>query len=105
MASRTGTTRCGTASADRTGISPSSTGAGIVTDAKQVIARQLTRSGEIFILAMEPLDDGEFFAENPDGLSAAWVTGHLACVADLFSSWFTGPPMTCGQEFHQVFNE
>jgi DinB family protein len=76
-----------------------------MTDAQQVIARQLTRSGEIFILAMEPLDEEEFFAENGNGFSAAWVTGHLACVADLFSSWFDGGRLLLGEGFHAVFNE
>jgi hypothetical protein len=76
-----------------------------MTDAKHVIARQITRSGEVFLLAMEPLDEGEFYAENSNGFSAAWVTGHLACVADLFSSWFDGGQTILDAGFHAVFNE
>jgi hypothetical protein len=75
-----------------------------VTDAKQVIARQITYSGETLLLGMEPVDDSEFFAENKNGLSAAWVLGHLACVADLFSSWFDGRKLL-SSTFHQVFND
>jgi hypothetical protein len=75
-----------------------------MADARQVIARQMTRSGETLIIALEPVSDDEFFAENPDGLSAARVTGHLACVADLFSSWFDGCRLLSA-EFHQVFND
>jgi hypothetical protein len=77
----------------------------MVTGPGQVIARQLTRSGETLLLAMEPLDEAEFFAENANGFSAAWVTGHLACVADLFSSWFDGGQLLLDKGFHQVFNE
>src|SRR6266705_2036950 len=76
-----------------------------MTDAAQVVARQVTRSGDILLLALEPVDDEEFFAENPNGFSAAWVTGHLACVADLFSSWFDRQPLLFSSSFHQVFNE
>lgn len=76
-----------------------------MTSVTSVIARQLTRSGETFILAMEPLDEAEFFAENPDGFSAAWVAGHLACVADLFSSWSDGRTLLLDASFHAVFNE
>lgn len=82
-------------------------GAGSVTGPGQVIARQLTRSGETLLLAMEPLDEAEFFAENPNGFSAAWVAGHLACFMDLFTSWFvTGPSgKIFDAAFHQVFND
>jgi hypothetical protein len=76
-----------------------------VTDAKQVIARQITRSGETLLLALEPLTHDEFYAPGLDGFSAAWVTGHLACVADLFSSWLDDAPLLLDAEFHQVFNE
>jgi hypothetical protein len=75
-----------------------------MSTAAQVVARQVTRSGETLLLALEPLDDGEFFAENKNGYSAAWVTGHLACVADLFSSWF-GNGLLFERPFHQVFND
>jgi hypothetical protein len=75
-----------------------------MTNASQVIARQMTLSGETLLLALEPLSDSEFFRENVNGFSAAWVTGHLACVADLFSSWFDGEKLLSGP-FHQVFND
>jgi hypothetical protein len=75
-----------------------------MTDAADIVARQLTRSGETFLLAMEPLTDEEFFAVNGNGFSAAWVTGHLTCVADLFSSWIDGE-LLFHQRFHQLFND
>jgi DinB superfamily len=75
-----------------------------MTDARQVVARQMDRSGAILMLALEPVPDEEFFAENANGFSAAWVTGHLACFADLFSSWFDGLRLF-GDDFHSVFNE
>lgn len=70
-----------------------------------VVARQLDRSGNTLLLALEPVGDDEFFAENVNGFSAAWVTGHLACVADLFSSWFKGGRLLLDASFHAVFNE
>jgi hypothetical protein len=73
-------------------------------DVRRVLARLMTLSGETLLLAMEPADEGEFFAENADGFSAAWVLGHLACVADLFSSWFSGQ-LLFEESFHQVFND
>jgi hypothetical protein len=75
-----------------------------MTDVKQVIKRQVDRSGNTLMLGLEPVSDDEFFAENATGFSAAWTVGHLACVADLFSSWFDGY-LTFGREFHQVFND
>jgi hypothetical protein len=76
-----------------------------MTDVKQVIERQLDRSGSTLMLALEPVSDDEFFAENVNGFSAAWVAGHLTCVADLFSSWFDGGELLFSREFHAVFNE
>ena len=75
-----------------------------MTTVNQLIARQMTLSGERLLLAMEPLDDDEFFAGNANGFSAAWAVGHLACVADLFSSWFSGQ-LLLSRPFHAVFNE
>lgn len=75
-----------------------------MTDARQVITRQIDRSSNTLLLGLEPVSDDEFFAENPDGFSAAWITGHLACVADLFSSWFGGR-LLLEPTFHQVFND
>jgi hypothetical protein len=75
-----------------------------VTDLSQLIARQMDRSGSILMLGLEPVPDEEFFAENANGFSAAWVTGHLACFADLFSSWFDGERVF-DDAFHSVFNQ
>jgi hypothetical protein len=69
-----------------------------------VIARQMEHSGSTLLTALEPLDETEFFAVNANGFSAAWVTGHLAAVAELFSSWFDGDPVR-DPAFHSVFNE
>ncbi len=75
------------------------------TDARHVVARQMDRSGNALILALAPLDDAEFFAANPNGFSAAWVVGHLACVADLFCSWHDDGTLLLDSAFHNVFNE
>lgn len=78
----------------------------MTTTVATVIARQVELSGHVLLRGMEPLDPAEFFAENRDGLSAAWVTGHLACFADLFSSWLDpGGQLLLDGSFHQVFNE
>lgn len=55
-----------------------------MTDARDIIARQLDDSGNTF--------------------SAAWTLGHLACVADLFSSLFSGE-LLLDAAFHRVFND
>lgn len=70
-----------------------------------VVLRQLDRSGNTLMLALEPVSDEEFFAVNANGFSAAWVTGHLACVADLFSSWLGDGQLLLDAPFHAVFNE
>ncbi|MFI0739382.1 DinB family protein [Streptomyces sp. NPDC021100] len=70
-----------------------------------MIRRQLNRSGNTLLCALEPLDDAEFFAENRSGLSAAWSVGHLACVCDLFSSWFDHGEILLEESFHQTFND
>jgi hypothetical protein len=76
-----------------------------MTDARQIVARQLDHSGSILMLGMEPLDDGEFFAELKTGFSPAWTVGHIACFADLFSAEFDNRQLLFGPEFHQVFND
>ena len=73
-------------------------------DARQLVIRLMDDAGSTLLLAMEPVSDRKFYAENADGLSAAWVVGHLACVLDLASSWF-GKPRMCERSFHAVFNE
>ena len=65
----------------------------------------MDRSGNTLMLALEPLDDDEFYAENANGFSAAWSVGHLACVYDLFSSWFDNQRQLFDRSFHKVFNE
>jgi anti-sigma factor RsiW len=76
-----------------------------MTTPNDLVTRQIMRSGETLILAMEPLPDSLFFRENQDGFSAAWTVGHLACVADLFSSWFDDGALLLDEGFHRVFNE
>jgi hypothetical protein len=73
--------------------------------AKDIIANQIIRSGETLMLALEPLTNDEFFGCLETGFSAAWSVGHLACVADLFSSWLDIKPKMFGDSFHDVFNE
>lgn len=76
-----------------------------MTGPRDIVARQLDRSGAILLRALEPLDDGEFYAENANGYSAAWAAGHLAAVCDLLSSWFDTGPLQFDGLFHRVFND
>ena len=78
---------------------------GLGDPVKQIIVRQMDRSGNTLALALEPLSDDEFYAENANGFSAAWAVGHLACVYDLFSSWFNDRRLLFDPSFHKVFNE
>lgn len=71
---------------------------------KQIIKRQLNRSGNIMLSAVEPLSDEEFFEGQPNGASVAWTIGHLACVMDLFCSWLADGPRRFSMEIHGVFN-
>ncbi len=73
--------------------------------AKDIIANQISRSGETLVLALEPLTDDEFFGCLDTGYSPAWTIGHLTCVADLFSAWLDIKPKLFNEEFHEVFNE
>lgn len=73
--------------------------------AKDIIINQITRSGETLVLALEPLTDDEFFGCLDTGYSPAWTVGHLACVADLFSSWLDIKPKMFDSSVHDVFNE
>ena len=75
-----------------------------MTTLNQLIARQMDRMGNAFMNAMGPVSDGEFFAENANGFSAAWVAGHMACVYDLFSSWFS-EELLFEDSFRRLFNE
>lgn len=75
-----------------------------MTTLQQVIARQMTLTGERLMDALEPLTAAEFFAGLPTGYSPGWTLTHLTCVADLFSSWFDGV-LLYDHEFHKVFND
>lgn len=69
-----------------------------------VIRRQLNRSGNILISAIEPLDDDDFYRPCAGGASVAWTLGHLACVHDLFGTWLGAPGRALPPEMHDVFN-
>lgn len=71
---------------------------------KAVIARQMNRSGNTLLAGLEPVNDDEFYAVAPNGISAAWTIGHIACVNDLFSSWFAGGRMLLDAATHKIFN-
>lgn len=71
---------------------------------KQIIKRQLNRSGNILMSAVEPLPDEEFFKGGSNGVSIAWTMGHLACVMDLFGSWLAHDKPRHAPEIHKVFN-
>lgn len=76
-----------------------------MTTPRDIIARQLDRSGTILLRALEPLTDEEFYAENANGYSAAWAVGHLAAVCDLMSFWLDTGPLQFDPLFHRVFND
>jgi hypothetical protein len=71
---------------------------------KRIIRRQMNRSGNTLISALEPLDDDEFFAGAENGISAAWTVGHIACVTDLFTSWLDTGGLLLPRSVHDVFN-
>ena len=71
---------------------------------KAVVARQMNRSGNTLLAALEPVSDDEFYATAPNGISAAWTIGHIACVNDLFSSWIADGDMLLHSTAHQIFN-
>jgi hypothetical protein len=70
---------------------------------KGLIARQMNRGGNTLLCGLEPLSTDEFFANTAGGISAAWTVGHIACVNDLFSSWFSGDRVI-DEETHRIFN-
>lgn len=72
--------------------------------AKQIVKRQLNRSGNILISVAEPMTDKEFFEGQANDISFAWTIGHLACVMDLFGSWFPGGELQFPVDVHKVFN-
>jgi len=72
---------------------------------KLIVRRQLARSGNTLLAAMEPLKDDEFFAAGPSGISAAWTVGHLACVSDLFGAALDDGQLALAPEAHSAFND
>jgi hypothetical protein len=72
--------------------------------AKQLVRRQMNHGGNVLMSGLEPLTDDEFFAGGPNGISAAWTVGHLACVFDLFTSWLSGRELVLARSVHNVFN-
>jgi hypothetical protein len=71
---------------------------------KLIVRRQLNRSGNSLLAAMDPLTDDEFFGACPSGISCAWTLGHLACVADLFGAALDDGQLALSAETHRVFN-
>jgi DinB family protein len=71
---------------------------------KLIVRRQLNRSGNTLLAALEPLQDQDFFGPGPAGVSAAWTLGHLACVADLFGAALDDGQLALHEDTHAVFN-
>lgn len=71
---------------------------------KLIVRRQLNRSGNTLMAALEPLSSEEFFEPGPSGISAAWTVGHIACVADLFGATLDDGRLALDPETHEVFN-
>jgi hypothetical protein len=71
---------------------------------KLIVRRQLNRSGNTLLAAMEPLHDDELYRPGPSGVSCAWTLGHLACVADLFGAALDDGQLALAPEAHTVFN-
>ena len=72
---------------------------------KLIVRRQLARSGNTLMAAMEPLNDDEFFKAGASGVSAAWTVGHLACVADLFGAALDDGQLSLTPGAHAAFND
>lgn len=87
-----------------TAIAKTNRGAPLEELPKLIIRRQLTRSGNTLMAAMEPLTADEFYKPGPSGISAAWTMGHIACVADLFAAALEGGELALDAETHEVFN-
>ncbi len=71
---------------------------------KHIVRRQLNRSGNLLLAALEPLTQAEFQQGGASGISSAWVLGHLACVADLFGSVLDDGKLAFSLDTHEVFN-
>jgi hypothetical protein len=72
--------------------------------ARDMVRRQMNRSGNTLLASIEPLDDDDFYKAFANGSSIAWTVGHLACVLDLFSTWLGAPGKALPPEMHDVFN-
>jgi hypothetical protein len=72
--------------------------------ARDMVRRQMNRSGNTLLASIEPLDDDDFYKAFANGSSIAWTVGHLACVLDLFSTWLGAPGKALPAEMHDVFN-
>ncbi|HEU4582615.1 MAG TPA: DinB family protein [Polyangiaceae bacterium] len=72
---------------------------------KLIVRRQLNRSGNRLVAAIEPLKEDEFFQGGPSGISVAWTVGHLACVSDLFAAALDDGKLAFSPEAHTVFND
>lgn len=71
---------------------------------RDMVRRQMNRSGNILLSSVEPLDDEDFYKPFVNGSSIAWTIGHLACVFDLFTTWLGAPDKALPREMHDVFN-
>jgi DinB family protein len=72
---------------------------------KLIVRRQLARSGNTLMAAIDPLSEEELFHTGPSGISAAWTVGHLACVTDLFGAALDDGELSLPPEAHLVFND
>ncbi len=83
---------------------PATSRAGHAPVEKRIVRRQMNRSGNILLSALEPLTDDELYEGGENGISPAWTVGHLACVIDLFSSWLDDGKLLLPRAVHDVFN-
>jgi DinB family protein len=87
------------------GIAQSRHGSHTTDLPKLIIRRQLARSGNTLMASIEPLNDDEFFAGGPSGISSAWTVGHLACVTDLFGAALDDGRLSLPTDAHVAFND
>src|SRR5690606_40083163 len=69
-----------------------------------IVRRQMNRSGNILLSAVEPMADRELYLECDNGISIAWTLGHLACVHDLFGTWLGADGRQLASDTHHIFN-
>ena len=87
------------------GIAQTRHGAQVDELPKLIVRRQMARSGNTLMAAMEPMSEEEFFKAGPSGISAAWTVGHLACVTDLFGAALDDGNLSLPLEAHTAFND